>query len=369
MELPLVDDYRRLFLEGTPLLDVRAPVEFDQGAFPAAENHPLIDDAERHEIGIRYKDLGQDAAIDLGHELVHGQVREERVAAWQHFARQHPDGVLYCFRGGMRSKITQQWLHEATGIVYPRVRGGYKAMRRFLIEELARAAGDIDPVALGGRTGVGKTLLLQRLHNVVDLEGLAWHRGSAFGRHATPQPTQIDFENRLAVALMRHLALESPPLVVEDEGKAVGSVHVPNVLYEALRRSPLVVLEASVARRVENTRQEYVHEALAEYREIHGDQEGFERWAAYLLDSLDRIRKRLGGSRHRELRVQLESAIARHREHGDTSGHHAWIETLLVDYYDPMYDYQIRKNADRVVFRGDAAAVADYLRQRAGRAR
>lgn len=369
MELPLVDDYRRLFLEGTPLLDVRAPVEFDQGAFPAAENHPLIDDAERHEIGIRYKDLGQDAAIDLGHELVHGRVKDERIAAWQRFAQQHPDGVLYCFRGGMRSKISQQWLQGATGIVYPRVRGGYKALRRFLIDELEQAAGDIDPVALGGRTGVGKTLLLQRLPNVVDLEGLAWHRGSAFGRHATPQPTQIDFENRLAIALMRHLALESPPLVVEDEGKAVGSVHVPNVLHEALRRSPLVVLEASIAQRVENTHQEYIHEALAEYREIHGAHEGFERWASYLLDSLDRIRKRLGGSRHHELRAQLESAIARHRDHGDTSGHHAWIKTLLVDYYDPMYDYQIRNNADRVIFRGDAAAVADHLRQRADRTR
>jgi tRNA 2-selenouridine synthase len=369
MELPLVDDYRRLFLEDTPLLDVRAPVEFRQGAFPTAENHPLIDNAERHEIGIRYKDLGQDAAIDLGHELVHGQVKDDRIAAWRRFAQQHPEGVLYCFRGGMRSKITQQWLHEATGIAYPRVRGGYKAMRRFLIEELEKAAGDIDPVALGGRTGCGKTLLLRQLPNIVDLEGLAWHRGSAFGRHATPQPTQIDFENRLAIALMRHLTFESPPLVVEDEGKAVGSVHVPSVLYDALRRAPLVVLEASVAQRVANTHQEYVQEALAEYRGIHGVQEGFEQWAAYLLDSLDRIRKRLGGSRHQELRAQLESAIARHRDHDDTSGHHAWIETLLVDYYDPMYDYQIRNNADRVVFRGDATAVADFLRQRADRAR
>jgi len=361
MELPLVTDLRRLFVEDVPLLDVRAPVEFAEGAFPLAENHPLIDDAERHEIGIRYKELGQDSAVELGHELVKGENKAARVEAWKGFATAHPEGVLYCFRGGMRSRISQQWLFEATGVAYPRVQGGYKALRRFLIEELDRAASALTAVRIGGRTGVGKTLLLRRIANAVDLEALAWHRGSAFGRHATPQPTQIDFENRLAVALLKHEAAGKPPLVVEDEGRAIGSVHLPKPLYERLKASPLLVLEASVAQRVAITHREYVDEALAEYQARYGEEAGFDHWAAYLLDSLDRIRKRLGGTRHQELRALMESALRSHRDRGDTETHRQWIEHLLVDYYDPMYDYQIRNNAERVTFTGDAEAVLRFL--------
>jgi tRNA 2-selenouridine synthase len=361
MALPVVADFRRLFLDDVPLVDVRAPVEFAQGAFPGAENLPLINDAERHEIGIRYKDLGQDAAIELGHELVRGRARTERIAAWQRFAERHPQGALYCFRGGMRSRISQQWLFEATGIRLPRVEGGYKALRRFLIGELERLAGVVEPLRLGGRTGIGKTILLQQLPAALDLENLAWHRGSAFGRHATPQPTQVDFENRLAVALLKHEARGNPPLIVEDEGRAIGSVHVPHPLYERFRQSPLVILSATLEERVANTRREYVDEALAEYRRRHGAKDGFDRWASCLLDSLDRIRRRLGGARHQALRAVMERAVAVHRERGDTGRHAEWIERLLVDYYDPMYDYQIARNAGQVVFEGDAAAVRDFL--------
>jgi tRNA 2-selenouridine synthase len=143
----------------------------------------------------------------------------------------------------------------------------------------------------------------------------------------------------------------------------VGSVHLPNPLYHALKASPLVLLEASVEERVAITRHEYIDEALAEYRAVHGDDEGFEKWAEYLLDSLDRIQRRLGGVRHHALRSAMDAAISVHRDHGDTALHRYWIERLLVDYYDPMYDYQIEKNAGHIAFQGDAEAVLDYLTQ------
>ncbi len=359
--LPEVDDLRRLFLDNVPLLDVRAPIEFQQGSFPLAQNLPLIDDAEREEIGTLYKHLGQDAAIDRGHELVQGETKVARVSAWAAFARRHPDGVLYCFRGGMRSKISQQWLAEALGRPYPRVKGGYKALRRFLLDETARLAPVLRPLVIGGRTGVGKTLFLKTRQHMLDLEGLAWHRGSAFGRHATPQPTQIDFENRIAIALIKHEAAGNPPLVVEDESRNVGSRSVPPCLYEQLERAPLLLLEADMATRVRHTRQEYVDEALAEYQAIHGADTGFEQWASYLLDSMDRIRKRLGGERHSTLRGQMMEAIATQRQRGDTQGHDIWIRNLLADYYDPMYDYQIDKKRDRVVMQGDAETLNDWL--------
>ena len=93
-------DYRTLFLDDIPLLDTRSPLEYSQGAFPLAQNIPLMSDEERHLVGIRYKEAGQEAAIALGNELVTGDTRRQRLQAWLAFTRNHPDGYLYCFRGG-----------------------------------------------------------------------------------------------------------------------------------------------------------------------------------------------------------------------------------------------------------------------------
>ena len=107
------DAFADLLLEGRPLLDVRAPVEFLKGAIPHASNHPLLNDDERERVGRCYKQEGQDAALRLGHRLVSGDAREARIQAWSAWAEAHPTGALYCFRGGQRSQITQSWLAEA----------------------------------------------------------------------------------------------------------------------------------------------------------------------------------------------------------------------------------------------------------------
>src|SRR5690606_18901553 len=98
-------DYKRIFLQDLPLIDTRAPIEFAKGAFPAAINLPLMTDSERQKVGTCYKQQGQQAAIELGHSLVRGKIKDERVAAWADFARANPQGLLYCFRGGLRSQI------------------------------------------------------------------------------------------------------------------------------------------------------------------------------------------------------------------------------------------------------------------------
>jgi tRNA 2-selenouridine synthase len=363
MELPQTDDYRSILLNDTPLLDVRAPVEFDQGAFPCAENFPLINDKEREAIGIRYKNLGQDKAIELGHELVKGETKSQRVQHWQNFFEQYPQGVLYCFRGGMRSKISQQWIYEQTGTVYPRVKGGYKAMRRFLIDELEVSAQKLSPVMLGGRTGIGKTVLLKKLERQIDLEGIYHHRGSVFGKHATPQPSQIDIENSLSIELMRHREKGISRIVLEDEGTSIGSRAIPDILFARMKQSPLILLEASIEQRVEITFQEYITESLAEHQRHHGEEAGFESWAEQLQTSLDKIQRRLGGVRYKELKAILTDAIDQQLSTGDTQGHRHWIEVMLVDYYDPMYDFQIAKKEDRVVFRGQQDEVISHLRE------
>lgn len=366
MELPQIDDYRSLLLNDIPLLDVRAPVEFHQGAFPLAENFPLIDNQEREAIGIRYKNLGQDEAIKLGHELVRDEVKSERVQHWQDFFDQHPHGVLYCFRGGMRSKISQQWIYEQTGTIYPRVKGGYKAMRRFLIDELEISAQQLKPVMLGGRTGIGKTVLLQRLNQQVDLEGIYHHRGSVFGKHVTPQPSQIDIENRLSIELLKIRNKEYTRIVLEDEGTNIGSRAIPEVLFTRMKQSPLILLEASIEERIDITFQEYIIESLAEHQRHNGDDAGFESWANQLQTSIDKIQRRLGGARHKELKALLTDAIQGQISTGNADAHKDWIKVLLVDYYDPMYDFQTEKKLERVVYRGTQEEVLGYLKEQHG---
>ncbi len=360
-DLPETGDLLRLFLDDVPLLDVRAPVEFAEGAFPGAVNAPLIDDAERHEIGKTYKDLGQDSAIALGLELVSGTRKTERVDAWHRFAQRHPDGVLYCFRGGLRSRTAQQWLAER-GVILPRVTGGYKALRRFLLDQLAANARIMRPVVIGGRTGVGKTRFIKTLTPHIDLEGLAWHRGSAFGRHATPQPPQIGFENALSITLLKLVHQGNPWFAAEDESRNIGARHIPMESFEHFARAPVVVLEADFEERIDITLQEYVHDALQEYVDLSGADEGFRQWADYLRDSLDRIHRRLGGVNHRRITRLLDHALSHHEKTGDTTEHRSWIAALLNDYYDTMYNYQLEKKADRIVFQGDRDTVLEYLK-------
>ncbi len=362
IELPQLDDYRSLFLNNTPLLDVRAPVEFNQGAFPFTENIPLMNDQERTDIGIRYKNSGQDEAIKLGHELVQGEIKSERVERWANFFKQHPEGILYCFRGGMRSKISQQWIYEKTGIIYPRVKGGYKAMRRFLIDELETSIQRIEPIILSGRTGIGKTIFLKQIKQQIDLEGLFHHRGSVFGKHVTPQPSQIDIENTLSIELLKHLNQGNTKIVLEDEGSNIGSRRLPENLVKKMKLSPIILLEASVEERINITFQEYIIESLAEHQSFYGEEQGFQRWSEQLLNSIDKIQRRLGGLRHKELKILLSNAIQQQTS-GNTGFHKEWIKVLLVEYYDPMYDYQLNKKQERVVFKGNKNDVFNYLKR------
>ena len=359
-------NYREIFLNDIPMMDMRAPVEFTKGAFPNSLSLPLMTDIERQKVGTCYKHKGQQAAIELGHQLVSGKTKDERIAAWAAFAKANPDGYLYCFRGGLRSQIVQQWLAEA-GVEYPRVIGGYKAMRTFLIETLDRAVAECDFVIVGGMTGTGKTEVVAALDNSIDLEGHANHRGSSFGKRATGQPSQIDFENQLAIDLLKRRAGGQQQFVLEDESRLIGTCSLPLALHQGMQGYPLVWLEDSLAGRVERILKDYVVDLSAEFDAVHGRENGFELFAARLLQSMDNIRKRLGGERHARLRAILVQALEEQQRDGSVDTHRGWIEGLLHEYYDPMYAYQRESKAERVEFAGDAGAVIEYLRQRSQR--
>ncbi len=360
---PDYGDYRDIFLNDRPLMDVRAPVEFHKGAFPGVVNLPLMNDLERQKVGTCYKQHGQHAAIELGHRLVSGAVKAERIEAWAEFARAHPDGYLYCFRGGLRSQITRQWLKSEAGIDYPRIRGGYKALRNFLIDTLEQAVTQCDFVLLGGMTGTGKTELLVQLDNGLDLEGHANHRGSSFGKRATGQPSNIDFENRLAIDLLRKRDAGIGQFVLEDESRVVGSCALPLPLYQGMQQYPMVWLEDSFEDRVQRILRDYVVELSAEFSAVHGEQ-GFALFSERLLESLNNVQKRLGGERHRRMLLLMEDALAEQGRSGAVDLHRGWIEGLLREYYDPMYVFQREKKGARIEFAGERGAVIEYLRER-----
>ncbi|MGE8499111.1 MAG: tRNA 2-selenouridine(34) synthase MnmH [Pseudomonas sp.] len=356
-------DYRDIFLSDTPMMDMRAPVEYAKGAFPNTTSLPLMTDNERQKVGTCYKQQGQQAAIVLGHQLVSGAIKAQRVDAWAAFAKANPKGYLYCFRGGLRSQIVQQWLAEA-GVDYPRVIGGYKAMRTFLIEALEQAMAECDFVIVGGMTGTGKTEVVARLGNSIDLEGHANHRGSSFGKRATGQPAQISFENRLAVDLLRRRARGQEQFVLEDESRLIGTCSLPLPLHQGMQQYPMVWLEDSFENRVERILRDYVIDLTADFLVVHGQEQGFERFAERLLQSLDNIQRRLGGERHARLRTIMQDALHEQHHSGSVALHRGWIEGLLREYYDPMYVYQRESKASRVEFAGEAEAVIAYLETR-----
>ena len=273
------------------------------------------------------------------------------MAAWLHEAEHHKHLHVMCWRGGQRSAIAQAWLREA-GLDVPRIEGGYKALRQVCLDTFETYATNTDGQAwhiVGGRTGVKKTVLINELACAIDLEGLAHHRGSAFGGYPDGQPTPATFENALACALLTHA---SALTVLEDESRTIGRLAVPEPMHARMQTSPLVIVEADLTARAEHIEEEYVAAEIASGADPMTLRDRY-------LDALRRIGKRLGGARQAEIRAPLEAAFARPY---DKSAHALWIAALLREYYDPMYDYQLEKKADRIVFRGSYGEVLEFLR-------
>lgn len=366
-ELPLATDYAQIFLGDVPLIDVRAPIEFKEGAFPCSTNLPLMTDDERAQVGTCFKKQGQAAAIELGHKLVGGAVRAMRLEGWLAQLRQQPDALLYCFRGGLRSQTVQQWLADA-GITRPRVAGGYKELRRFLIDTQDKASAECHWTVLTGMTGSGKTHMLGHVAQALDLEGHARHRGSSFGQLPGGQPSNINFENNMAIELLKRRHLGEQAFVVEDESRLIGRCCLPISLHDAMSQAPLVVVDVPQCDRAEQIREDYVHDLWLRYQAMYGNEAGWPLFAAYLTDALARLKRRLGDQAHRELDALMQTALVEQASSGATEPHLAWITLLLTRYYDPMYLYQLGNKQERIVFRGDKQACLDYFAEQHARA-
>ena len=295
-----------LQLDGSiPVVDVRTPAEFAQGHICGAHNIPLFSNEERVQVGTTYKQAGREAAILLGFDLTGSK--------WSGFIKQalelapHKKIGIHCWRGGMRSGA-MAWCLNLYGFEVYLLTGGYKHYRRLVLNTFAEK---FNICILGGLTGSGKTRVLQQLkvlgEQVIDLEGLAQHQGSAFGSmNRLEQPTREQFENNLAAELI--LLDHHRQVWIEDESLTIGRCAIPNALFHQMRHAPITVLKVSTEARV--------NFLVAEYGLLDKD---------FLKTCTQKIWKRLGPE-------QTKNAIAAIEEDRMAD----FIRIVLV-YYDKTY--------------------------------
>lgn len=297
--------------ETIPVVDVRAPAEFARGHIPGAHNIPILDDQERALVGTLYKQAGRQEAVKKGLELVGPKM----AALAQKAEALTSDGKLrvYCWRGGMRSE-KMAWLFETAGMSCQVLKGGYKAYR----QEVIRYFNHLDHLLiLLGTTGCGKTEILHQLaamgEQVIDLEALAGHRGSAFGGIGMEaQPTTMQFQNDLYHAF---LALEPGKRIwLEGESRNIGQVFLPETMWASMQRA--VTIEVQLPQK------ERASFLVQTYGTLDPGQ---------LAASIRRIGRRLGGLSTRRCLNALRA--------GDL--HTVAVE--LLAYYDKAYAHSQRK--------------------------
>ena len=340
IELHAPSSFLALQAQGLPVLDVRSPGEFARGHVPGALNLPIFTDEERAIVGTAHAQSGSDAAVHVALNLVGGQLAAKLERA-RHLTRHGREVLLYCWRGGMRSG-SMAWLLETGGFRVHRLDGGYKAFRAHVRETLARP---LPVLVLGGMTGCGKTDMLTELaalgSQVIDLEGLAGHRGSAFGGVGLgEQPCNEWVEN----AVYAHWRACDPtrPVWLEDEGRRIGTVTLSAECFTQLENGQLVLVEVPRAERVRRLVRMYT--------------EGGRGQDEALIAALWRIEARLGNEMCRRAVKAVEE------------GRHDEAVGLVLDYYDAAYAYQISKREEKVLCRvsldaDDPAAAARRLRE------
>jgi tRNA 2-selenouridine synthase len=300
---------------GVPIIDVRTPDEFAAGHIPGALNMPLFSTAERAEIGTAYAQHGRSRAVSIGLRCVGPRLEDLARGLLELCDRAAPRLHLHCWRGGMRSASVAWLMESAYGCRVATLRGGYKAFRRWVLDSFSLPR-EVRFVA--GLTGSGKTEILRELaalgEHAVDLEGLARHRGSAFGQLGEdPQPTQTQFENDLALAWRATAA--DRPVWLEDESRMIGKRALPEALWQRKQTARFHVIELPAGERVNHLCRGYA---------------GFP--PAQLAACVEAIRPRLGGDRA----TAAAEAIR--------SGDFAAACRLILAYYDRTYQAGLAAN-------------------------
>ncbi len=323
--MPTALDIEKFLEEGknSIIIDVRTPAEFEQGHIPGAHNIPLFTNEERAEVGTIYKKIGRQEAIHKGLEIFGPRMMSLieqllKLSADPDIRQGDKTVYIHCWRGGMRSGAVA-WLFEVYGYKVFTLKKGYKAFRRWVLDEFEK---DRKIIVLGGKTGSGKTLVLHELKKnipVIDLEGLAHHKGSSFGSIGElPQPTQEHFENKLAMELHNTDAKEN--LLLEDESKLIGQRILPPKLFEQMRNCKVLYLDIPF-----DERAQYIAEHYGKYPKED------------LLAATERILKKLD--------TRYSKDALRFIEEGNL------LESFKISlkYYDKTYDFGLGKREGNTI--------------------
>lgn len=303
-------------------VDMRTPGEFQQFHIPHALSYPILTDEEHKEVGTLY---------------VAGQHQEAKLTALSYalpkvsrytkdmmaLKKEYEHVVLYCSRGGMRSRVFYAML-RAMGLSVQRLAGGYKEYRQFVRQRLTEFTQEKEFIVLHGKTGVGKTEILKSLKkegaSILDLEGLARHRGSSFGGVGLgDQPSQKMFESLLYETLLT----STNPIYTEGESNRIGQLFIPKELFLKINQGKRIVIEDEMIHRVERIKMDYLQGTQKE-----------------MLASLDRLQKYLSKDKYRRFYKKIEE-----KEYEEV------IEALITDYYDSHYAKNY-KDSDPHLFQG-----------------
>ena len=311
-----VTDFRNLT---SPIIDVRSPGEFSQGHWPNAINIPLFSDSERELIGKSYKKESRLKAILNGLKITIPNVRKLLEIIQETIKKEEKGSKslrIYCWRGGMRSN-TFAWLARTIGINTYLLKGGYKNYRKWVLNQFE---ADLPIRLLGGKTGTRKTDLLNCIKNekiyVIDLEGIANHRGSSFGSLGMKlQPSTQQFENILAESLDEFQLSNAVEIWLEAESSNLGKCRIPKSLYTKMKEAPILEIIKTKNERIENLVNVYSQNSQEE-----------------LLEAVERIRKRLGPQRTKEALDAIKNK--------------EWSKACnaMLDYYDKCYEYELEKS-------------------------
>ncbi len=307
-----------ILAERYPVFDVRSPGEYNHAHIPGAYSLPLFTDEERKDVGTAYKQQSREVAIKIGLDYFGIKMRKmveeaELIAgSYKPAVKSESDNtktiLVHCWRGGMRSAAVA-WLLDLYGFKVYSLIGGYKVFRHWVLEQFEKPY----PFnVLGGYTGSGKTYVLEAMlrkgENVIDLEGLAHHKGSAFGALGMPkQPSQEMFENKLSLKLSAAVQ-QQKPVWLEDESQRIGEVNIPINLWRQMRAQTLYFLDIPFEERLKHI--------TAEYGKLEKEK---------LVNAIIRIKKRLGGLETKEaIGALIEDRIE------DSF-------RILLTYYDKWY--------------------------------
>lgn len=308
-------------LQNTIFIDVRSESEYAEDHLPSAINIPIFNDEERALVGKVYKEVNVEEAKILGLKIASPKLSHmyESILKYKDF-----NIVVYCWRGGMRSKATHA-IMTLLNLRTFRLEGGYKAYRRF-VNSYFQENLPLEVTVIHGLTGVGKTELLNIVNkkniNVVDLEALAHNRGSVYGNVALPpQPTQKMFETKLFNELWQ--MQNEKYVIMECESKRIGRVTLPNSVFNAMKTGKHILLYDSIVNRIKRIIDEYATES-----QNHDVQE-------QLLISTKHLQNKLGNKTIEILQQQIKANCLE-----------PVVEYLLTNYYDPLYKYPDHPSED-----------------------